>query len=112
MKQLIGLAAAAGFAALSQSAPAQGGGSQYSVTNATSHTLACGTSRHGSAKTQIVVLRPGQEWQSAADSGRSRSWYCDPPASAMRYRLRPGLHYRLVEDQDSRRIVLALGREG
>ena len=60
MKHMFGLAVAAGLAAVPQALPAQSGPQAFSVTNATSHTLACGARRSGSAKTEIVVLRPGQ----------------------------------------------------
>ena len=110
MKQMIGLALAASLAAIPYAASGQGGDRSFSVTNATSRTLACGVSRRGSAQTEIVVLRPGQEWSQAGESDRPRTWMCEPPALPTRYRLHSGTHYRLVEHEESGRVVLTGGR--
>ena len=112
MKQMIALALAAGLAAVPQAASAQDGGHKFSVTNATSRTLACGVSERGSARMDLVVLRPGQEWSVASDNGRPRTWVCEAPARPTRYRLHSGMRYRLVEHQGSGWVILTGGRQG
>ena len=112
MKQIIALALAAGLAAAPQAASAQDDGHKFSVTNGTSRTLACGVSERGSARMNVVVLRPGQEWSLAADSGRPRTWVCEAPARPTRYRLHSGLRYRMVEHERSGWVILTGGRQG
>ena len=85
-------------------AAAQRSGSDLSVRNESRQTLNCRVTRQGRSTFEMVVLRAGQAWN--ARDARPYDLYCDPPAAAVRYRLRTGTAYRLVPDAESVRIVL------
>lgn len=85
-------------------AAAQRSGSDLSVRNDSRETLNCRVTRQGRSTHETVVLRAGQAWN--ARDARPYDLFCDPPAAAVRYRLRTGTTYRLVPDAESVRIVL------
>jgi hypothetical protein len=95
---IVGLATAAPAGASAQS------GSDLSVRNDSRETLNCRVTRQGRSTFETVVLRAGQAWN--ARDARPYNLFCDPPAAAVRYRLRSGTAYRLVPDSESVRIVL------
>ena len=77
-----------------------------SVRNDSGQTLNCRIGWRGRSRYRNVVLRPGETWRVEGDGLRPRSLYCDPPAASVRYRLREGRAYRLVNERHSVRIVL------
>ena len=86
----------------------QRGESTTSVRNDSDRTLNCRIGWRGRSSHRNVVLRPGETWRANADDPKPRSIYCDPPAASVRYRLREGRAYRLVDAPRSFRIVLRL----
>ena len=89
---------------LPAAAPAQGAGT--SVRNDAGITLNCRIYRERRARYQTIVLSAGEEWRQEADRRRARAIACDPPAADIRYRLRAGIAYRLVQERRSVQVVL------
>ena len=99
-------AALAAATAMTVPAPARNGPDHFSVRNDGGTTLNCRVRRPGRSSYQRVLLRPGEEWRESARPDATRTLYCDPPAAALRYRLRPGVRYRFVPSERSVALVL------
>jgi hypothetical protein len=98
-------ALAAGLFAFPAAAAAQRS-ETTSVRNDSGQTLNCRIGWRGRSRYRNVVLRPGETWRVEGNGLTPQSLYCDPPAASVRYRLREGRAYRLVNERRSVRIVL------
>ena len=98
------------LATLALAAPAavqaQPGDYRFSVRNDGRVTLNCRIELDGQSRHETVVLRVGETWTDRDARPRERSLYCDPPARAVRYRLRPGIAYHLVPSTRAVETVL------
>jgi hypothetical protein len=108
MKPVLITAALAACALAVPAEATQRGESTTSVRNDSDETLNCRIGWRGRSSHRNVVLRAGETWRAGADDPTPRSIYCDPPAASVRYRLREGRAYRLVNATRSVRIVLRL----
>ena len=104
---IAGLTAAA--LALPQPVAAQNRSFTYSVRNDSGHILSCGVRLRNRTQTEILTLRPGEAWSASDSRARPRTFFCDRPAAQVRYRLRAGLAYRLVEDPGTGVVRLRIG---
>lgn len=84
-------------------------GGLYMVSNATARTFTCGVRREGRSVIDRFVIRSGEEWRQATHGSGRRSLLCDSSKITPRFRMWPGVRYRLVEDRMGRVIVVAAG---
>jgi hypothetical protein len=72
----------------------------YYVRNDAGRTFTCGLRRDPNRKVDRFVLRRGTEATRTATGGRQRTLLCDTAPVTQRYRMRPGIRYALVREDD------------
>lgn len=77
----------------------------YLVHNATTRTFTCGVRREGRSVIDRFVIRAGEEWRQTTPGSGRRSLLCDSSKITPRFRMRSGIHYDLVEEGRTGRVV-------
>lgn len=79
--------------------------SAYLLRNETPRTFTCGLRRRHRTVVDRFVIRPGDEWRQPTRLMSARLLQCDGQIPTPRWRMRPGVGYRLLEDE-MRRLLL------
>jgi len=85
--------------------------SAYLLRNETPRTFTCGLRRRHRTVVDRFVIRPGDEWRQPTTRTAARLLQCDGQIPTPRWRMRPGVGYRLQEDE-MRRLLLVPERIG
>jgi hypothetical protein len=78
----------------------------YSVRNDTPRAFTCGLMREDRSVIDRFVIASGEEWRQTTPGGGTRELLCDAATITPRWRMQPGVRYRLTEDPRTGRIVL------
>lgn len=104
---MIVLSLAAAWAAATVAPPAAlDDTGSYVLRNDTSRAFTCGLRRRHRTIVDRFVIRQGEEWRHRASREGVRMLQCDGQIPTPRWRVRSGFGYRLVEDAQSRRLLL------